>query len=668
MINNEIDFLINQFSKITDELKYENPSDFAERVRYLPKELSPFPGKFSYSKFPYFKKIVNMFHPLHPAREVVFMKGNQLGSNVSVLEVILLYYIMIDPAPQMFITADAGLIRTGVNTRIEAMINYAGARNLIFAQSKKARGSHSTGDTGNEKQYPGGFLHFYGSKNPDKFRQNSYRAAEVDEIDAYKKNVKDEGNIISLIRNRTDAYIRTRKIYYASTPLLKQTSIIEPLFLEGDQEYYYVPCIHCGEYQVLEWHGITDSGNQYGVVWENDKNYNPIVANPDRGIETSVRYKCKFCGGLMQNHDKELMINSGEWRATSESKTPGLYSFHLTPLYNPPGMFSWDDYVKEWAACWDIKNNRVKEIEKYRTFRNTKEGKTFEDKGITLSSERVVLFRRFGFVRGKVPNYLAEKDSGSSILVLICSVDVQKNALWVDVKGYSAGGATWTIDFFPIEGDTATFNGPWDELDKFLSDKTYIGVKENGLPDGKEYHISLTLVDSGWNTEWVYAYAMRHGQGVYACKGKDYIEGGETFQLFKQSTLKGIGLGLAFHINTMKLKDRISNAFMNLNWNDRELQPAWYPNFADDFRDDYFLQFEAEERVDVKDQYGRWQKTIWRPFAGKANHALDTYCYNLAGLEILARDWCKYSLNLEALDWTAFWESIKGGMFYDESE
>jgi phage terminase large subunit GpA-like protein len=116
----------------------------------------------------------------------------------------------------------------------------------------------------------------------------------------------------------------------------------------------------------------------------------------------------------------------------------------------------------------------------------------------------------------------------------------------------------------------------------------------------------------------------------------------------------------------MKLKDRISNAFMNLNWNENERQPAWYPNFADDFRDDYFLQFEAEERVDVKDQFGRWLKTIWKPFFGKPNHALDTYCYNLAALEIYAKDWCRIQLGLDALDWEAFWESAKEGYFYDE--
>jgi len=327
-------------------------------------------------------------------------------------------------------------------------------------------------------------------------------------------------------------------------------------------------------------------------------------------------------------------------------------------------MFSWDDMVKAWAECWDIKNNRIRDKEKYRTFRNTKQGLTFEESGVNLRYEKTILFRRHGFVRGKVPNDLAVENTGSPILLLVCSVDVQKNNLFVDVKGYSQGGATWTIDCFSIEGDTAQFNGPWDELDDIIANRVYIGT------DNKQYYIQITLVDSGWNTEWVYAYVMRHSQGVYACKGQDYIDGGETFKLFKQSTLKGIGLGQAFHVNTGKLKDRISNAFMALSWNEGEHQPSWFPNFADDFRDDYFKQFEAEERVDVYDRFERYLRTIWRPtHYGAANHYFDTYCYNLAALEIFANAWCRERLDLLALDWQAFWESAKeGGGFYVEPE
>lgn len=422
----QINFLIQQFKKIPVTQEYELPSHFAERVRFLPRELSPIYGKFSYDQFPYFREIVDNFHPKNPIKEVVLMKGNQLGSNVSVLETLLLYDIMVDPKPQFFITADAGLIKTGVNTRIETMINLAGARHLIFAQAPKAKGSKNTGDTANAKEYPGGFLHFYGAKNPDRLRQNSYKAGKADEVDAYAAKLKGEGDVIELIRNRTDAYVNTRKIYWASTPLVDQTSTIKKLFLSGDQRYFNVPCIHCGELQPLVWHGKLETGEVYGIIWENDENFKPIVADPARGIKSTVAYKCKFCGGLMYNHDKEVIIPKGKWIATAESKTPGLVSYHLSPLYNPPGMFSWDDMVKAWAECWDIKNNRIRDKEKYRTFRNTKQGLTFEESGVNLRYEKTILFRRHGFVRGKVPNDLAVENTGSIVLLLVCSVDVQK--------------------------------------------------------------------------------------------------------------------------------------------------------------------------------------------------------------------------------------------------
>ena len=222
---------------------------------------------------------------------------------------------------------------------------------------------------------------------------------------------------------------------------------------------------------------------------------------------------------------------------------------------------------------------------------------------------------RSGFPRGTVPNDMAVKDTGSPVLILVCSVKVGKKCLFVDVKGYSTGGATWTIDCFPIAGNTAQFNGPWDELDNFLNNKTYVGT------DGKKYNIAITLVDSGWNTEWVYAYVMRHYQGVYVCKGHDSIDGGETYKLFNQEVLKKIGLGMAFHINTGKLKDHVSST-----------------------------------------------ETMLKPKHGSASHYFDTYLYNLAGLEIWATDWCLRVLELQSLDWQAFWKSAEEGYFYDEPE
>ena len=75
----DIDFFTDQLGRITDSLHHELPSEFVERVRYLTSDLTPFPGKFSFEKFPYFRDIVDCFSPLNPTQEIVLMKGNQMG-------------------------------------------------------------------------------------------------------------------------------------------------------------------------------------------------------------------------------------------------------------------------------------------------------------------------------------------------------------------------------------------------------------------------------------------------------------------------------------------------------------------------------------------------------------------------------------------------------------
>ena len=48
----DVDFLIERFGALTEKQVYELPSVFAERVRYLPADLTPFPGRFSWERFP----------------------------------------------------------------------------------------------------------------------------------------------------------------------------------------------------------------------------------------------------------------------------------------------------------------------------------------------------------------------------------------------------------------------------------------------------------------------------------------------------------------------------------------------------------------------------------------------------------------------------------------
>jgi phage terminase large subunit GpA-like protein len=158
-------------------------------------DLTSFPGRFSYENFPYFRKIVDCFSPADPTKEVVVMKGNQLGATTAILESLILYNIACNLKAQMYVSADSGLAKTSMQIKVERMIDNAGVRHLIFSQNRKIAGSRDTGDTAIEKQYPGGFLHCYGSRSPARFRGMPYQVALADEVDAYPDSIKGEGTV-----------------------------------------------------------------------------------------------------------------------------------------------------------------------------------------------------------------------------------------------------------------------------------------------------------------------------------------------------------------------------------------------------------------------------------------------------------------------------------------
>jgi hypothetical protein len=93
---NDIDFIIEKINSITDSKDYELPSDFSERVRYLPKELTPMPGKFSFEKCPFIKEILDNQSPLSPIQETVVMKGHQIMMTTGFIENDIAYKILIE--------------------------------------------------------------------------------------------------------------------------------------------------------------------------------------------------------------------------------------------------------------------------------------------------------------------------------------------------------------------------------------------------------------------------------------------------------------------------------------------------------------------------------------------------------------------------------------------
>ena len=138
--NSDIDFLVEKFSRLTDKREYELPSEYIQKVRYIDKSLSPFPGKFSYEKFPYFVEIVNRLSPADPTKYIFVMKGNQCGYTTTVLEPGMMYYIGSQPEEQALYLPDGTMATDYAQTKLESCLDNCGLRPLIGSQTKKRAG------------------------------------------------------------------------------------------------------------------------------------------------------------------------------------------------------------------------------------------------------------------------------------------------------------------------------------------------------------------------------------------------------------------------------------------------------------------------------------------------------------------------------------------------
>ena len=232
----DIDFLIERFSALTERREYVLPSDYIESVRYMDKSLSPFPGKFSYEKFPYFKEIVNQLSPESPTRYVFVMKGNQCGYTTGVLEAGLMYNIGSEPSEQALFLPDDVMVKQYSETKLENCIDNCNLRGKITSTAKKAKGARNTGDTTFHKQYAGGNLRLFGSKSGARFRNFSFKTIFADEADAALMSIKGEGDIFTLMKARQDAFGSHTKLVIGSTPKNEGTSLIHSLFLTGTQK------------------------------------------------------------------------------------------------------------------------------------------------------------------------------------------------------------------------------------------------------------------------------------------------------------------------------------------------------------------------------------------------------------------------------------------------
>jgi phage terminase large subunit GpA-like protein len=620
------------------------PSDWAAAHRVMSTEVSPFPGRFKWSKTPYAREILDCISPGHPAHTVAVMKGAQIGFSTAVIENAIGYIIAQNPGNILFLTGHADLAEEAMSGKIDNMIDSCGLRSMIRPNALRKK-NQRTGDTNKSKEFPGGSLVAGSAGNHKLLRQRSTRFGFVDDFDAAKGNTKESGDTTSMITQRFAAYGDKRKVFYISTPEVKQTSNIEPAYLLGDQRRYFCPCPKCGDHIAWYWTIQVDK-ETCGMTWETD-------AAGDL-IESSVGYKCQSCFQIFKDNEKHDMLQNGVWKPTAKPSTPGYYSYHISALYAPPGMFDWTHYVRQYLEA--NPKDRSQDPKKMQAFVNLVLGDTYEAKGQAPKANQLQRNVR-DYEINIVPEKLSESDGNGSIVLLTCACDLNGHAddarLDYEVTAWSESGATYSV----VHGSIGTFipneSGKKNKVDR--ERWTYSANEKNSVwplfqeviekvyrtESGVGKTIVISGVDTGHYTKFAYDFIEeQNGKNlVVGLKGKDsdkYRAIGKDTPTFRLSRERGD----LYLVEVNQIKDDLAE-LMKLRWNTRNdmPQPHGFMNFPIPsaglytFKN-FFSHFEAEQRI-VQDKADgvstRWVKVN----SAAQNHHWDCTVYNIAVKDII---------------------------------
>lgn len=561
-------------------------SEWADKYRMLP-EGSAMPGPWKTSQTPYLQEVMDVLSVTHPAKNVVFMSGTQIGKTECGNNW-LGYVIDVSPGFIMFLLPTVEMVADHSKDRVAPMIALTPRLKAKVSTSK----SRDSKNTIKSKSFKGGKVYFGGANSAATLSSKPVRNLYLDEVDRYPEDVDGEGDPVGLARKRSSNF-SNRKELMTSTPVDKATSRIEPAYLDSDQRKYMVPCPHCSEKQVLIWEQLK---------FEKDKD-NFLIPG-------SVFYECEYCKCKIEEHQKTKMLACGEWFAFNSENIRAV-GFWINALYSPVGWLSWDDIVREF-----LEFKRTGDPLKLKQWRNTRLAQTWEIKGEEVNHS--TLFRRREKYQ-KVPQVVG---------VLVAGFDTQDDRVEVSVYGYGKNEESWAIIHAVIPGDTSIpYNpqnpdGVWTKVEKFL-DRTFESETGNLLP------IYKSCIDTqGHQMKNVADFLFKMKGRRYKIHGingsgtaKNFISQPSTENKYKIE-LWTIGVNFAKEVVHHRLLiEEVGGGYIHFNMS---------------FGESFFKQLTAEKLI-TKIVKGKEVKAWTKPDHVR-NEALDTWVYSYVAFQILNPD------------------------------
>lgn len=430
------------------------------------------------------------------------------------------------------------------------------------------------------REFIGGFLNISHAGSSAALASDPLDVAILDEVDRMRRNVGDEGDPIKQAWARVKNSL-FRKCIAVSSPSTEGYSIIDPLYKDGTQEKWYVPCPSCGHFHEL--------------VWDNMKFKNAS------GERVKAHFVCPSCGAKIHEKDKMKIITAGKAVGENPNPKPGVRSGFINELYSP--WRTWDELANDYERAKD-------KPEELKVFWNTVLGYLWRNKGDAPPWEQIHDLAE-PYDIGTIPD--------KSIVLLTAFVDYQLadgGRLEVEIMGWNRRHEAWSIQHDILAGDSK-----WDALSEYLS-RTW------EHPNGAAMSLRGLGIDSGAGTKDVYKWAKSHPRDrVFTTKGASNF-GAPALGAFKQVSYyarekKKIGdhrvwmLG----VSTLKIEFYTLLRLRPKGDHDNRTYPAGFihhPQYPEEF-----FQQRTAERLAWSYSKSGMKRPIWEKPAGVPNEALD---------------------------------------------
>ena len=376
-----------------------------DNVRFGPE--SPFPGPYNPERFPFFRRILEVLGPDHPARIVVLRKSAQLGGTV-LAQIFMGGCLDLDPGPFLYVHPTEGNAIRFARTKWRPMLKATPALASIFSSAGHKEGGNST--LFQERRDGRGFLQFSGANSEASLSMISMPRQVQDDL--AKWEVNSAGDPEGQADSRSKAF-ELAKLFKTSTPLVADNCRITRAFKAGTQEFYHVPCPHCGDLHPLDWEDFKASIETFGPEF--------------------AHFTCPECGGVIEEHHRPAMNLAGEWVAHNPGAS--MISFHLWSAYSPLQSF------RRLAESWlNAKGDAARE----QTFLNDEIGLAYEVQGESPPWEGLRdRGEENGRSRGVIPR---------GALKLTLSFDCQSDRVEGVLIGWGRNLRRWVIETFVVEG------------------------------------------------------------------------------------------------------------------------------------------------------------------------------------------------------------------------